>query len=162
MFFTILLPQCSDYSRRPHELLAQLKSSILFEKNHNGSRPKVSLKILTIGHQYFRQFLKKPNAMEYLRMMPQGVKMMCERTDVLYVKVVSLHVLQATSVLSLTFLGLSWAGKDSSCGTTPAPSLTWPCTYSTGSLAGLWSKLRMASSHVIAQLAIKLRIVNIC
>ena len=143
MFFTILLPQCSDYSRRPHELLAQLKSSILFEKNHNGSRPKVSLKILTIGHQYFRQFLKK-------------------RTEVLYVKVVSLHVLQATSVLSLTFLGLSWAGKDSSCGTTPAPSLTWPCTYSTGSLAGLWSKLRMASSHVIAQLAIKLRIVNIC
>ena len=57
--------QVSEHSKRPDGLLTQPRTAILFEANHNGSRPKDSLKKLTVGHQYFRQHLEKPKGSQY-------------------------------------------------------------------------------------------------
>ena len=87
----------SEHSRRPDTLLAQPRTAILYELNHNGTRPKDALKQLTIGHQYFRQHLDKPKGVQYLKLKPGNFKLMCERSDVLLGKVVQLHVLRSDS-----------------------------------------------------------------
>ena len=87
----------SEHSKRPDALLTQPRTAILFEANHNGSRPKDSLKQLKVGHQYFRQHLEKPKGSQYLKLNPGGFQLMCERPDVQYGKVVKVHVLRADS-----------------------------------------------------------------
>ena len=84
-----------EHSRRPDLLLSQPRTAILFELNHNGTRPKDALKQLTIGHQYYRQHLDKPKGMQYLKLKPGGFQLMCEMSDVLLDKVVQLHVLRS-------------------------------------------------------------------
>ena len=87
--------QVSEHSKRPDGLLTQLRTAILFEANHNGSRPKDSLKKLTVGHQYIRQHLEKPKGSQYLKLNPGRFQLMCERPEVQYGTVVQVHVLRA-------------------------------------------------------------------
>ena len=87
----------TEHSRRPDLLLSQPRTAILFELNHNGTRPKDALKQLTIGHQYYRQHLDKPKGTQYLKLKPGNFLLMCERSDVLLGKVVQLHVLRSDS-----------------------------------------------------------------
>ena len=87
--------QVSEHSKQPDGLLTQPRTAILFEANHNGSRPKDSLKKLTVGHQYFRQHLEKPKGSQYLKLNPGRFQLMCERPEVQYGTVVQVHVLRA-------------------------------------------------------------------
>ena len=85
----------SEHSRRPDDLLTKPRTAILFELNHNGTRPKDSLKQMTVGHQYFRQHLEKPKSSQYLKLNPGRFQLMCERPEVQYGKVVQVHVLRS-------------------------------------------------------------------
>ena len=73
----------------------QPRTAILFETNHNGTRPKDSLKQMTVGHQYYRHYLEKPKSCQYMKLNPGRFQVMCERPDVQYGKVVLVHVLRA-------------------------------------------------------------------
>ena len=71
------------------------RTAILFELNHNRTRPKDALKQMTVGHQYFRQHLEKPKSSQYLKLNPGRFQLMCERPEVQYGKVVQVHVLRS-------------------------------------------------------------------
>ena len=73
----------------------QPRTAILFETNHNGTRPKDLLKQMTVGHQYYRQHLEKLKSCQYMKLNPGRFQVMCERPDVQYGKVVQVHVLRA-------------------------------------------------------------------
>ena len=71
------------------------KYSILFEPDHSGKPPKDSLRILTNGHQYFRQHLKKPKPDTFLTIKPLGFVTICDRIDVQLGKVVAIHCVRS-------------------------------------------------------------------
>ena len=72
------------------------RTAILFEPDSSGRPPKASLKILTEGHQYFRQVFKKPKPGDWLTVQPRGFSTITDRSDVLMGKVVAIHGVRST------------------------------------------------------------------
>ena len=89
--------QVAEYSRRDASLLSMPRTAILFEPDSSGRPPKESLKILTEGHQYYRQVFKKPKPGDWLTVQPAGFTTITDRSDVLMGKVVAIHAVRSTA-----------------------------------------------------------------
>ena len=87
----------AEYSRRDASLLSKPRTAILFEPDSSGRPPKESLKILTEGHQYYRQIFKKPKPGDWLTVLPAGFTTITDRSDVLMGKVVAIHAVKSNS-----------------------------------------------------------------
>ena len=93
----MIMYQVAEYSRRDASLLSMPRTAILFEPDSSGRPPKESLKILTEGHQYFRQVFKKPKPGDWLTVQPAGFTTITDRSDVLMGKVVAIHAVRSTA-----------------------------------------------------------------
>ena len=69
----------------------------MFEADSSGRPPKESLKILTEGHQYYRQILKKPKPGDWLTVKPGGFSTITDRSDVLMGRVVAIHGVRSSA-----------------------------------------------------------------
>ena len=87
----------AKHSRRDASLLSKPRTAILFEPDSSGRPPKESLKILTEGHQYYRQIFKKPKPGDWLTVLPAGFTTITDRSDVLMGKVVAIHAVRSNS-----------------------------------------------------------------
>ena len=91
---TLFLHQVGEYSRQDASLLSSKpRTAILYEPDSSG---KLSLKILTEGHQYFRQVFKKPKPGDWLTVLPRGFTTITDRSDVLLGKVVAIHAVRSS------------------------------------------------------------------
>ena len=93
----MIMYQVAEYSRRDASLLSMPRTAILFEPDSSGRPPKESLKILTEGHQYYRQVFKKPKPGDWLTVQPAGFTTITDRSDVLMGKVVAIHAVRSTA-----------------------------------------------------------------
>ena len=93
----MIMYQVAEYSRRDASLLSLPRTAILFEPDSSGRPPKKSLKILTEGHQYYRQVFKKPKPGDWLTVLPAGFTTITDRSDVLMGKVVAIHAVRSTA-----------------------------------------------------------------
>ena len=93
----MIMYQVAEYSRRDASLLSLPRTAILFEPDSSGRPPKESLKILTEGHQYFRQVFKKPKPGDWLTVQPAGFTTITDRSDVLMGKVIAIHAVRSTA-----------------------------------------------------------------
>ena len=65
--------------------------------DNTGKRPKDSLRILTNGHVYYREFLRKPKPGDWLEVKPTGFSTISDRADVQMGRVVAIHALRTSS-----------------------------------------------------------------
>ena len=93
---TLFLHQVAEYSRRDASLLSKPRTAILYEPDSSGRPPKSSLKILTEGHQYYRQVFKKPKPGDWLTVLPRRFATITDRSDVLMGKVVAIHAVRSS------------------------------------------------------------------
>ena len=55
----ICYSQVSEHSKRDNTLLGKPRTAILYDLDNSGKRPKDSLRILTVGHAFYRVFLHR-------------------------------------------------------------------------------------------------------
>ena len=55
----ICYSQVSEHSNRDDTLLGKPRTAILYDLDNSGKRPKDSLRILTVGHAFYRVFLHR-------------------------------------------------------------------------------------------------------
>ena len=88
----------AEHSKRDDTLLGKPRSAILFDLDNSGKRPKDSLRILTDGHLYFREHLRKPKPGSWVEVKEVGAATtISDRTDVLQGRVVAIHALRSPS-----------------------------------------------------------------
>ena len=89
--------QVSEHSKRDDSLLTKPRTAILYDLDNTGKRPKDSLRILTNGHVYYREFLRKPKPGDWLEVKPTGLSTLSDRADVQMGRVVAIHALRTSS-----------------------------------------------------------------
>ena len=89
--------QVSEHSKRDDSLLTKPRIAILYDLDNTGKRPKDSLRILTNGHVYYREFLRKPKPGGWLEVKPTGLSTLSDRADVQMGRVVAIHALRTSS-----------------------------------------------------------------
>ena len=87
----------SEHSKRDDSLLTKPRTAILYDLDNTGKRPKDSLRILTNGHVYYREFLRKPKPGDWLEVKPTGFSTISDRSDVQMGRVVAIHALRTSS-----------------------------------------------------------------
>ena len=74
--------QMSKHSKRDDTLLGKLRTAILYDMDTSDKRPKDSLRILTNGHIYYREYLRKPKPGDWLEIQPTGLSTLSDRANV--------------------------------------------------------------------------------
>ena len=87
----------SEHSKRDDTLLGKPRTAILYDMDNSGKRPKDSLRILTNGHIYYREYLRKPKPGDWLEIKPTGLSTLSDRTNVQMGRVVAIHALRTSS-----------------------------------------------------------------
>ena len=93
----ICYSQVSEHSKRDDTLLGKPRTAILYDLDNSGKRPKDSLRILTDGHAFYREFLRKPRPGSWVEVKARGTATISDRTDVLQGGVVAVHALRSSS-----------------------------------------------------------------
>jgi hypothetical protein len=94
----------SKHSKRDDTLLGKLRTAILYDMDTSDKRPKDSLRILTNGHIYYHEYLRKPKPGDWLEIQPTGLSTLSDRANT-YIhtykcpmgRVVAIHSLRSSS-----------------------------------------------------------------